>query len=129
MTGGRKTAITVLALVAIVLGAAAAINALSAGFLAERGAQLWRLFAMNTFGGLATVVLGVLALGTVVTGNRMPALLAGLAFLLVAALTLVRMNESLSLFGGRASTLSFLLMLGIGLVALVTSPEVQDGDA
>ncbi len=43
-----------------------------------------------------------------------------------AFLTLVGMSGSLDYLGGRASTLSF-LMLGVGLLALAVSLEATDG--
>lgn len=125
MTSDRRIAVAVLALVAIVLGVIVAINAASAPFAASKGQQLWRLFSMNTAGGLLTALGGFVAMGSVASKMKLPALLAGLSFMSAALLTLVALQQSFNLFGGRASTVSFLLMLGLGFTALVISPEVH----
>ncbi len=125
MTSDRKIVVAVLACIAIVMGVIVVINAASSPFLASRGAQLWRLFAMNTAGGLLTTLGGFLALGSVFTRMKIPALLAGLGFLSGATLTLIALLQTYNLFGGRASTASFLLMLGLGFTALAISPVVD----
>lgn len=124
IASGRRAAVTVLAFVALVLGTAAAINALDAPLTASRGAQLWRLFAMNEAGALLTILGGLLALGSAAKRSRAPAEAAGLLFLGAAALTLVGVGRSFNLLGGRASTMSFFLMLGMGLLTLAVSPEL-----
>jgi thiosulfate dehydrogenase [quinone] large subunit len=127
MTRERRGAVMVLVFMAVVLGLAAAINGLGSGFMADRGQNLWRLFASNTFGGLLTVVGGLVAAGSVATRTRAPALLAGMLFLGMSGLTVIGIGQPWNLFGGRASIASFWLMLGAGLVALAISPEVRGG--
>ncbi len=119
----RARAATVLAVVAVVGGIAGALNALGAPFAADRGEQLWRLYAMNTLGGVLTVVGGLVAwLGTR-RGSKGPVLAAGVLFLAMTGLTVLGVGQTWNPFGGRASTASFWLMLGVGLTALVVSPS------
>ena len=125
MTRERRGAVIVLVVVATLLGLAAAINGLDTGFLADRGRNLWRLFAANTFGGLLTIVGGVVAAGSIATRSKAPAALAGLLFLAMSGLTIIGIGQTWNLFGGRGSTASFWLALGAGLVSLAISPEVQ----
>lgn len=124
MTSDRKIAVAVLAALAVLTGIVVMINAASAPFMADRGQALWRLFAMNTAGGLLTTIGGLVALGSVATRSKIPALLAGLGFLGLAAYTLIALMQTYNLVGGRDSTVSFLLVLGLGFTALAISPEV-----
>ena len=124
MTRDRSKAVATLAAVAIAGGLAGTINGLGAEFMADRGQQLWRLYAMNTFGGVVTIVGGLVGVGAFALRSKTLAGLAGLLFLGVAGLTLIALGQTYNLFGGRASTLSFWLMLGLGFTALAASPEV-----
>lgn len=124
MTRDRRTAVAILAAVAVTGGLAGMVNALGAEFLADRGSQLWRLYTMNAFGGLVTTVGGLIGLGAFAMRSKLIAGLAGLIFLGVAGLTLIALGQTYNLFGGRGSTVSFWLMLGIGFTALAASPEV-----
>lgn len=128
MTRERRGAAIVLIAVAIVLGLAAAVNGLGSGFVADRGPNLWRLFAASSFGGLLTVVGGIVAAGSIATRSKMPALLAGLLFLGMSGLTIIGIGRTWNLLGGRGSTASFWLALGVGLVALAISPDVLGDD-
>jgi hypothetical protein len=119
----RGQAATVLAVVAIVGGLAGAVNALGAPFAADRGEQLWRLYSMNTLGGVLTVVGGLAAAAGARRGSKGSVLLAGALFLVMAGLTVLGVGRTWNPFGGRASTASFWLMLGVGLTALVVSPS------
>jgi hypothetical protein len=126
----RGRAATVLAVVAIAGGVAGAVNALGAPFVADRGAQLWRLYAMNTLGGVLTVAGGLVASVGARRGSKALTLLAGALFLAMAGLTVLGVGQTWNPFGGRASTASFWLMLGVGLTALVVSPSTApDGRA
>ena len=124
MTRDRRRAVAILAAVAITGGLAGLVNALGGEFLADRGSQLWRLYTMNAFGGLVTIVGGLIGLGAFAMRSKVIAGLAGLIFLGVAGLTLTALGQTYNLFGGRGSTVSFWLMLGIGFTALAASPEV-----
>ncbi len=124
----RGKAVAILAAVAIVGGSAGMINALAADFMADRGSQLWRLFTMNAFGGLVTIVGGLVGVGAVALRSKVIAGLAGLMFLGATGLTLIALGQTYNLFGGRGSTVSFWLMLGIGFAALAISPEVPSSD-
>ncbi len=124
MTRDRARAVAVLSTVAIVGGAAGTIDALGAELFADRGAQLLRLYAMNTFGGLVTVVGGLIGVGGFALRSKALAGLAGLLFLGVAGISLIALGQTYNLFGGRASTLTLWLMLGVGFTALAASPEV-----
>ncbi len=119
----RGRAVTVLAVVAIAGGLAGAVNAIGAPFAADRGEQLWRLYAMNTLGGVLTVVGGLVAWLGARRASKGPVLAAGVLFLAMAGLTVVGVGQTWNPFGGRASTASFWLMLGVGLAALVVSPS------
>ena len=125
MTSDRRTAIAVLAIVAVLGGLAGLVNALDAAFFADRGDQLLRLYAMNAFAGLVTIIGGLIALGASALRSKPAAGLAGLIFLAEAGLTLIALGQTYNLFGGRASTVVFWLMLGIGFTALAVSPEVS----
>lgn len=127
MTRERRRAVAVLATVAVIAGAAGAINALGSPLMADRGQQLWRLYAMNAFGGLITVLVGLVAFAAVGVRSKAVAALAGLMFLGVAGLTLIGLGQTYNLFGGRASTVSLWLTLGLGFTALAVSPEVEGG--
>lgn len=124
MTRDRRRAVAILAAVAVTGGLAGLVNALGGEFLADRGSQLWRLYTMNAFGGLVTIVGGLIGLGAFAMRSKVIAGLAGLIFLGVAGLTLTALGQTYNLFGGRGSTVSFWLMLGIGFTALAASPEV-----
>ena len=124
MTRDRSKAVAMLATVAIAGGLAGTINGLGAEFMADRGQQLWRLYAMNTLGGVVTIVGGLVGAGAFALRSKTLAGLVGLMFLGVAGLTLIALEQTYNLFGGRASTLSFWLMLGLGFTALAASPEV-----
>jgi hypothetical protein len=126
VTRERRGAVIVLVVAAITLGLAAAINGLGAGFMADRGPNLWRLFAASTFGGLLTIVGAVVAAGSIATRSKAPAALAGLLFLAMSGLTIVGIGQTWNPFGGRGSTASFWLALGVGLLALAISPEARD---
>lgn len=125
MRRDRRTALATLALVALVGGLAGTINALGAELMAERGSQLWRLYTMNAFGGLVTIVGGLIGVGAFATRSKPIAGFAGLIFMGLAGLTLIALGQPYNLFGGRGSTVSFWLMLGIGFTALAASPEVS----
>lgn len=128
MNGDRRRAVTILAAVAIAIGTAALLNALDApSWTSGFKAQLWRLVSMSRLGAVVTIAGGVLALGSASSGKRLPAASAGLLFMAAAGFTLVGVGRSFNWLAGRASTLSFWMMLGIGLLALVLSPEVQAG--
>ena len=129
MTRERRGAVIVLVVVAITLGLAAAINGIGSGFMADRGPNLWRLFAANTFGGLLTIVGGIVAAGSIATRSKAPAALAGLLFMALSGLTIIGIGQTWNLFGGRGSTASFWLAMGAGLLALAISPEVQSDHA
>ena len=129
MTRDRRTAVAVLATVAIVIGIAGFINALDApSFTSGFDAQLWRLVSMSRLAAVVTLVGGVVAISSVLSGKRGPAALAGLLFMGAAGFTLVAVGRSFNWLAGRASTLSFWLMLGIGLLTLVFSPELPAND-
>lgn len=125
MTRDRRTAFAILAFVSLVGGLAGTINALGAEFSADRGSQLWRLYTMNAFGGLVTIVGGLIGVGAFALRSKAIAGFAGLIFLGLAGLTLIALGQTYNLFGGRGSTVSFWLMLGIGFTALAASPEVS----
>lgn len=125
MTRDRRNAIAVLAVVAVVGGLAGTINALGAEFTADRGSQLWRLYTTNAFGGVVTVVGGLIGAGAFAGRSKQIAGLAGLVFLGMAGLTLIALGQTYNLFGGRGSTVSFWMMLGLGFTALAASPEVS----
>jgi hypothetical protein len=108
--------------VAVCLGGAATVNAASHPFVASVGQQLWWVFAMNTLGGLVTIVFGGLAIAGARTERGGLVLASGIAFLIAALITLLRVNTSGDLFGGHAGTMSFFMMMGVGLVVLVVSP-------
>lgn len=119
----RGRAATVLAVVAIAGGLAGAVNAIGAPFAADRGEQLWRLFSMNTLGGVLTVAGGLAAGVGGRRGSKGLVALAGVLFLAMAGLTVLGVGQTWNPLGGRASTASFWLMLGVGLTALVVSPS------
>lgn len=124
MTRDRRSAITILAGVGIAIGIAGFINALDApSWTSGFNAQLWRLVSMSRLGALITIVGGLIAIGSVRTSKKGPAALAGLLFMTAAGFTLVAVGRSFNWLAGRASTLSFWMMLGIGLLALTLSPE------
>ena len=127
MTHARTRAITTLGVVAIVFGIAGAINAHSQPLFADAGQQLGGLFALNLFGGVLTAVLGVAAILGARGGRRDVIVVAGAIFLMGAGLTLLRTATTSNLLGGHGATMSFLLMMGVGLVAVAVSPEVEAG--
>jgi hypothetical protein len=127
MNDRRKTAVTVLGVVAVFLGGVAAINAVSQPFASSSGQQLAWVFAMNTLGGLLTALLGVVAIAGARGRNERMVLAAGLVFLAAALVTFLRTNTSGNILGGHAGTMSFFLMLGVGLVLLVVSPKEPVG--
>lgn len=129
MTDARSRAMTVLAGLAVVLGIASAINALSRPFAADAGQQLGGLFAMNTFGGILTAGLGLIAILGARDHQPKVVLGAGALFLLGALITFLRTATTLNFLGGHGATMSFLLMMGVGLIALVISPEAGGADA
>ncbi len=130
MRSDRRSGVLILATIAIVIGIAGFINALDAPSLTSGfKAQLWRLVSMSQLGALITLVGGLLAMGSVRTGKRGLAATAGLLFMAAAGFTLVAVGRSFNWLAGRASTLSLWLLLGVGLLALVISPEVEDADA
>ena len=124
MTADRRIATLILAAIAIAAGLAGAIVGLGEPFLAAQGQNVGKLFAMNTAGGLLTIGGGLLALVAALSRKPLLAVLAGLAFLGAAGLTLLGVGRSFNYLGGRGNTLSLFLMLGIGLVALALSPQV-----
>jgi hypothetical protein len=109
--------------VACVLGVIALINAAGQPLFADRGEQLWKLFAMNPAAALLTVGFGLLTLVGAASGKRGPVIIGGAVFTVAAGLTLVAVGRSFNVLGGRASTLSFWLALGVGLLACALSPE------
>ena len=125
MTRDRRTAVAILATVAIAGGLGGVIAGLGGEFFADRGQPLWRLYAMNTLGGLVTIVGGLVGLGAFVLRSKPVAALAGLMFLGVTGLTLIGLGQTYNLFGGRGSTACFWLMLGLGFAVLAVSPEVS----
>ena len=127
MNDRRRTAATVLGVVAVFFGGAAAINAVSQPFAASGGQQLAWVFAMNTLGGLLTALLGVLAIAGARGRNERLVLAAGLVFLAATLVTFLRTNTSSNILGGHAGTMSFFMMLGVGLVLLVVSPKEPVG--
>lgn len=129
MTRDRAKAVATLAAVAVVGGLAGTINGLGGELMAEKGQQLWRLYSMNTFGGLVTVALGLVGVGAFALRSKAAAGFAGLSFMGVAGLTLIALGQTYNLFGGRASTATFWLMLGLGFTALAASPEVSGAAA
>lgn len=130
MRSDRRSGVLILATIAIVIGIAGFINALDAPSLTSGfKAQLWRLVSMSQLGALITLVGGLLAMGSVRAGRRGLAATAGLLFMAAAGFTLVAVGRSFNWLAGRASTLSLWLLLGVGLLALMISPEVEDADA
>lgn len=129
MNEKRRTAATVLGVVAVFFGLAATMNAASHPFAASVGQQLWWVFAMNTLGGLVTFVFGGLAIAGARANNTKLVLTSGIVFLAAALITLLRTNTSGNVLGGHAGTLSFFLMLGVGLVVLVVSADERGAGA
>jgi len=127
MNDKRRTAATVLGLVALFFGVAATINAASHPFATSGGQQLAWVFAMNTLGGLLTALLGALAIAGARRREERLVLVAGLVFLLATLVTFLRTNASGNIFGGHAGTMSFFMMLGVGMVMLVISPKEPVG--
>jgi hypothetical protein len=123
MSDARRKALSVLAAVAVVMGIACAINGLSHPFAADAGQQLGGLFAMNTFGGILTAGLGLVTILGTRDDQPKVVLGAGGVFLLGAFITLLRTATTLNILGGHGATMSFLLMMGVGLIALVVSPD------
>ncbi len=127
MMQARTRAVVTLGIVAIVAGIAAAVNARDQSLFANAGQQLGGLFALNLFGGILTSVLGVAAILGARAGRPEIVTIAGAIFLVGAAITLLRTATTLNFLGGHGATLSFLLMMGVGLVALAISPEADAG--
>lgn len=123
MTRDRTSAIAILSAIAVLGGVVGAINASGVDVFADGGPVVWRLYAMNTFGGLVTIAGGLVAAAAAVRRSKAIAAIAGLVFLGMAALTVIGNGQSYNLFGGRGSSASFWLMLGVGLTALAISPE------
>jgi hypothetical protein len=122
MNDRRRNAATVLGVVAVCFGLAATVHAASHPFATSGGQQLWWVFAMNTLGGLVTLLFGGLAIAGARAQQGRLVLASGIVFLVAALITLLRTNASGNLLGGHAGTMSFFLMMGIGLVVLVVSP-------
>ncbi|CAN5733622.1 hypothetical protein BH18ACT17_BH18ACT17_15080 [soil metagenome] len=129
MTRNRTMAVAILAAIAIIGGLAGTINGLGGEFLADRGQALWRLYAMNTFGGLVTIAVGLIGIGAFVRRSKTMAAVTGVLFLGVTGLTLISLGQTFNVFGGLGSTACFWLMLGIGFTALGVSPEVPEATA
>jgi hypothetical protein len=129
MTADRRTAIWVLAVIAVVAGLTGTAGGFGEPLLAAQGQNVGKLFAMNVAGGLLTLAGGALAIASALLRRSLLAVLAGLIFLGAAGLTLIGVGRSFNYLGGRANTLSLFLMLGAGLVALALSPQVGGGDA
>lgn len=129
MNDRRRSAATVLGVVAVLFGVAATVNAWSHPFAGSSGQQLWWVFAMNTLGGLLTLLFGGIAIAGARARSDKLVLTSGSVFLVAALITFLRTNTSSNVLGGHAGTMSFFLMLGVGLVVLVVSADERGAGA
>lgn len=126
MSGPRRRAVAILGTLAVVAGVWGLIAARNLSFTAARGAPLSRFnITLSLLGALVTLLGGVLALVATGTGNRVVAALPGLLFGAAALLTLIGVGRSFNPLGGIASTLSFFMLLAVGLLSLAVVPELE----
>lgn len=123
MSPTRARAVGVLGTVALVVGIAALIAAAGEPLTYPWGVRLWRLVHMNMLGALLTTGGAAGALWAARARSRNGTVLVGLWFGLLAVLLLMTLGSEANLTGGRGDTLSMLLAMTIGPLALALTPE------
>lgn len=121
MTSHRRAAV-VIASVALGVGLAALVVSSDLAFTAPRGELLGPLMAFNPLGAIVTTVLAIVALAGAAWRSRAVVALGGAGFGAAALLQLVQAGRATNVLGGRPSTFSFFLFVGVGLVVLGGSP-------
>jgi hypothetical protein len=128
----RWRAAMIVAVIALIAGAAGFIAALGDPFANPEGSLLGKLLHFNQLGALVTAALALVALAGGVTGKRPFLTLAGAGFALCAVLTIVQTGRDPNWLGGRGNTLSLFLACAVGLLVLALVPtevrgEVEEG--
>ena len=113
--------------VALVSGIVGFVLASGVSFTASRGVLVGSLMSFNRLGAMVTIVLSLAALAGCLSGSDLLAAAAGGGFLAAALLQLVQAGSEPNFLGGRPSTFSFFLMIGIGLLALTYPPDALEG--
>lgn len=129
MRTDRRTAVVVLGLWAVVTGAWGVIVSLGDPFTAKFGAALGRYIFLNPAGSWFTLICGLLAIGGAVAGVRFASALPGLLFGLAMTVTLVTVNTSANILGGRMNTMAFFMTQALGLLALAVVPELRPDES
>jgi hypothetical protein len=132
MSDPRRRAVITIGVIAIVIGFAGALNGATSPVFEAPGRSLLRFMAINLFGGLFSVAIGIVAIAAARRANRTLLLLCGAAFVAAALVNLVGIDRSFNVFGGHASLASVFLCFGTGFVAIALTPELEDegaGDA
>lgn len=111
--------VMVLSGVALAMGLIALIASSGAAFAGPEGALLpVQLGFYSPLGAIMTLALGAIALLGGVSREPVIVVVAGLGFLAAAGLVLVQAGASTNWLGGRGSTMSFFLAVGVGLLVL-----------
>lgn len=127
MTPPRRAAI-VLGTVALVCGVAGLLAARDLNLTEDKGALIFALFRLNALGALVTIVLAIAALVAARSGVRALATAAGSGFALAAVVQLAQVGRETNVLGGRASTLSFFMCMGVGLILVGRHPRWRASD-
>ena len=129
MSGTRRRAVITIGVIAIVIGLAGSLNGATSPVFEVPGRSLFRFMAINLFGGLFSVAVGILAIVAARRARTTLLLWCGAAFVVAALVNLVGIDRSFNVFGGHASLASVFLCFGTGLVAIALTPELEAGGA
>jgi hypothetical protein len=118
VTNGHRRAIAIIALAALVFGAAGLVLSRDLAFTAARGVLVGSLMSFNPLGALITMALAVLGLIGARLRMRSVVGLAGAGFALAAIVQLIQAGRTSNVLGGRPSTFSFFLCIAVGLLVV-----------
>lgn len=123
MTGAVRTAVVVLGVLGIVVGALGLAVAAGQPLTAPEGARIGAFVHVNLLGAGLTLVLGAVALVGAGLGARAIVAVSGAGWLVGALLTVLQSGRDPNLLGGSAATLGLFMAVGTGLLVLAAAPD------
>lgn len=119
--------VMVLSAFGLAIGLIALIASSGSPFAGPEGALLpVQLGFYSPLGAIVTLALAAIALLGGVSREPVIVVVAGLGFLAAASLVLVQAGGGTNWLGGRGSTMSFFLAIGIGLLALALASRTTE---